>query len=206
MSDGSSSLRDRKGALSKSMDVLFPQVTKEFASVDGTDQIVWLPDESNCRVCGEPVVDGRWNYCSERCRDIAKAVQRMFVWDEVRERVLERDDYTCQRCGLSKDRWWRAYWQAKNLAREYNPYDRTEEWEKWYQKNRALEDRFMIDSPSGGLHIDHTVRIADGGHPFDESNLQTLCKYCHHEKTAVENSSDTDDTEERPEIGLDAYL
>ncbi|MFC6765176.1 hypothetical protein [Natrinema soli] len=41
------------------MDTLFPQTGSNL-----------------CRVCAEPVVDGRWNYCSERCRNIANAVSR----------------------------------------------------------------------------------------------------------------------------------
>ena len=114
-----------------------------------------------CRVCDEPVVDGRWSYCSERCRDIAKAVQRMFTWTSVRESVLERDDYTCQSCG-------------------------------------HVERPPVTD---GVLHVDHIQRIADSGHKWDESNLQTLCHGCHEAKTAEENS-----TTERPEITLEDYL
>jgi len=39
----------RNRNLNKSMETLFPQES-----------------DSSCRECGEPVVDGRWNYCSER--------------------------------------------------------------------------------------------------------------------------------------------
>jgi 5-methylcytosine-specific restriction endonuclease McrA len=114
-----------------------------------------------CRVCGEEVVDGRWKYCSTRCRDIAKAVQRMFTWSSVRESVLERDDYTCQSCG-------------------------------------HVERPPVTD---GALHVDHIQRVADSGHKWDESNLQTLCHGCHEAKTAEENS-----TTEHPEITLEDYL
>lgn len=164
--------------LRKSMDTLFPQSKRD-----------------RCRVCDEPVVDGRWNYCSERCREIAQAVQRMFIWDEVREEVLERDDYTCQECDLSKDRWWRAYHQIYELVYDHVGRD-----------GSRLPESAMIEAPSrGGFHVDHIKPISDGGHPFDESNLQTLCKHCHHAKTAKENRSG-EDIEERPEIGLEEYL
>lgn len=167
-----------RDSLTKSMDTLFPQ-----------------PDDDRCRVCDEPVVDGRWNYCSERCREIAQAVQRMFIWDEVREEVLERDDYTCQSCGLSKDRWWRAYHEISELVYDHVGRD-----------GSPLEESALIDTPSrGGFHVDHIDRISDGGHPFDETNLQTLCKRCHHEKTAEENRTG-ENTEERPEIPLQEYL
>lgn len=35
-------------------------------------------------------------------------------------------------------------------------------------------------------HVDHIVRVADGG-SWEPGNLQTLCKTCHDEKTAYEN-------------------
>gem|GEM_PF-4715379 len=33
-------------------------------------------------------------------------------------------------------------------------------------------------------------RLEAGGDPYDLSNLQTLCRDCHHEKTARENIAD----------------
>lgn len=172
------------------MDTLFPQ-----------------SDPEKCRVCDEPVVDGRYNYCSTRCREIAEAVQRRFIWDKVREQVLKRDDYTCQKCGLSKDRWWRAYWQIRERMDERNPYDSGENWDRWNAKQEQLRDAYGVESPSdGGFHVDHIQRIADDGHPLDETNLQTLCKYCHHEKTAEENSNSAETEETRPEIPLQEYI
>lgn len=128
------------------MDVLFPQVN---------------PDE--CRVCREEVVDGRWNYCSTRCKDIARAVQKMFIWEVVREQILERDDYTCRTCGYSTE-------AEQNSERD--------------------------------LHVDHIEPLAEGGHPFDEENLQTLCEACHHQKTAEQNRT----TRESQSITLEDYF
>lgn len=158
------------------MDTLFPQSA---------------PDK--CRVCDEPVVDGRYNYCCGRCREIAEAVQRKFLWDTVREKVKERDDHTCQACGLSKDMQWRAYWQTQEMALDHVGNGGT-----------VLPEDVVVDAPSSGFfHVDHIQRIADDGHPLDESNLQTLCKHCHHEKTAEENRGET--TKTRPEIPLQEY-
>lgn len=180
--------------LAKSMDTLFPQ---QFSD--------------KCRVCVEPVVDGRWNYCSERCREIANAVQRMFVWDCVREGVLERDDYTCQQCGLSKEMAWRAYWQVHERVDELKtPLDpeksdhRGTSCDRWRRADRELHERYGVEAPTGAFHVDHITPISDGGHPFDESNLQTLCQWCHHEKTAEENS--TADEDEQPELTLEDYM
>ena len=185
--------RDRQ----KGMDTLFPKT-----------------DAHSCRVCNEYVEDGRRNYCCPRCKRIAKAVQRMFVWDCVREAVFERDDYTCQQCGLSKERWWRAYWQVqariRELAKPAHPKKSDHpaaSYDRWRRVQREFEARYGVDSPyRGGFHADHIERVADGGHPFAESNLQTLCKFCHREKTAAENRTDNPSIGDRPEVGLDAYI
>jgi len=157
----------------------------------GMDTLFPKADAHSCRVCNEYVEDGRRNYCCPRCKRIAKAVQRMFVWDCVREAVLERDDYTCQQCGLSKEQAERAYWQTHDLAKERS--DSTDEfWRRW----RAYGvTEFQI------FEVDHIERVADGGHPFEESNLQTLCEHCHRDKTAAENRTGEPSIEERPEPG-----
>lgn len=173
------------------------------------DELFPQQDNALCRVCNNPVVDGRWSYCSERCRDIANAVQRMFVWSCVREQILERDGYTCQQCGLSKERWWRAYRQVrertKELTEQLKQNRETEnDYDRWRRALRELEARYGVGAPaSGGFHVDHIDRIADGGHPFDEQNLQTLCKFCHREKTAEENASSQS---QRPDVTLSDYL
>ena len=163
--------RSRQKKLNKSMDTLFPQERPDC-----------------CRVCNEPVVDGRWNYCSTRCRKIANAVQSMFIWSTVRDQILDRDDSTCQECGLSEAMAWRAYWQSHEL------FDHLEDRDRFWE--------LVPEAPTGLLHVDHIERIADGGHPFDESNLRTLCKDCHHAKTAEENST----SESAPQITLEDYF
>ena len=37
---------------------------------------------------------------------------------------------------------------------------------------------------AGRLECDHVVPLRDGGDPWDKSNLQTLCRPCHIEKSA----------------------
>lgn len=36
------------------------------------------------------------------------------------------------------------------------------------------------------IHVDHIKPLADGGEPYDENNLQLLCRECHGKKTAKE--------------------
>jgi len=155
----------RHSRLNKSMDTLFHRES-----------------ENDCRVCKEPVVDGRWNYCSERCRRIALSVQKMFIWDVVRDKVLNRDNYACQKCGWSKP-------EHKEKLTEKQHAGNMDEHKKLMEEERNLE-------------VDHITRLADGGHPLDETNLQTLCDECHMEKTAEENKNSA----QAESISLDKYM
>ena len=64
----------------------------------------------------------------------------------------------------------------------------------------------MDSLTDGGFHADHIERVGDGGHPFAETNLQTLCEFCHREKTAAENRMGETTIEDRPKIDLDADM
>ena len=177
------------------MDTLFPQ-----------------PESGRCRVCHEPTVDGRWNYCSTRCREIATAVQRMFIWREVRDQVLDRDDRTCQSCGLSYERAKRAYWQiherVDKLSEPMHPKKSDHpaaSYDRWRRAREELFDRYgRINFTDGLFHVDHITPISEGGHKFDESNLETLCRECHHAKTAAENSERARDS--APDVTLADYM
>lgn len=175
------------------MDTLFPQERSD-----------------KCRVCNEDVVDGRWNYCSERCREIANAVQRMFIWDNVRDKILDRDDRTCQYCGLSYDMAKRAYWQiherVDELRERLHPRESDHpaaSLDRWRRAGRELTARYDPPAFTNGMfHVDHITPLDEGGHPFEETNLQTLCKHCHQEKTAEQNSQ----PEAAPDVTLDDYI
>ena len=124
-------------------------------------------------------------------------------WDLLREETLERDDYTCQRCGLSEEMAQRAMWQIRERIDEQNPHDVQDDYEKHRERELELRKKYNLPAWEVGMfHVDHIKPVSAGGHPFDESNLQTLCRRCHEEKTAKENSR----SGKRPEIGLDAYL
>lgn len=179
--------------LYKKMDTLLPQLARTMIeTAEGRQKMVYVTDDTVCRVCAEEVVDARWSYCSERCREIAQAVQRMFSWEAVREQVLERDEYTCQECGLSREMQYRAYWQVREIVDEKTKSNT--EWLQLWERYGDLNMRVM--------EVDHIKRVADGGHEFDESNLRTLCKHCHQEKTAEENRN----PEPAPDITLEDYM
>ena len=56
------------------------------------------PDGKHCIICGSKLQKGRRKYCSEKCSNwwIEFGV---LDWKVIREKVLKRDNYTCQDCG-----------------------------------------------------------------------------------------------------------
>lgn len=103
--------------------------------------------------------------------------------------------------------WWRAYHQVQEIIddRTEHPSGGTEaEYDAWRSKRRKLWARYDVDSPVGAFHVDHITPISEGGHPFDETNLQTLCEECHEAKTAEENR--TEEPEPAPDVTLADYL
>jgi 5-methylcytosine-specific restriction endonuclease McrA len=182
---------------------------------------------TECRVCGRPVDDGRAKFCSDYCRDICRAVMNLLNWSSVRRRVIERDDETCQRCGLDYALVRRARDHIRERIETRVP-DRVDgpsmlalgegdvevDWDDIYEWNeRRREYREVLKDRYGDpyeceidLEVDHITRVADGGHPFDPANLQTLCSRCHQAKTSVENSTAEPDEATRPETPLTEFL
>ena len=65
-----------------------------------------MKEERLCKVCNKPFVTGRsfQAYCSLECRRKARLITKglnktEFEWANLREFILERDNYTCQKCG-----------------------------------------------------------------------------------------------------------
>jgi 5-methylcytosine-specific restriction endonuclease McrA len=164
---------------------------------------------TECRICGRPVDDGRAKTCSEYCDNIQTAVMGMLNWSSIRRRVIERDNETCQRCGYdqSKRRRARNHISARidklagdrpdsppltdrDALDDFDWNAHHERMEEWRDRRDELKERYGDPMEQGrALEVDHIMPIADGGHPFDPGNLQTLCEKCHKAKTADENSS-----------------
>jgi len=163
---------------------------------------------TECRICGRNVEDGRAKTCSDYCANLLSAVMGMLNWSSVRRRIIERDDETCQECGLDYTLIRRARDHIRDRIETRVP-DRLEnprlgdpdavdeyDWEAHREWNKKLREyREVLKERYGDPHdhdikleVDHITRVADGGHPFDPANLQTLCSQCHEEKTASENS------------------
>ena len=54
--------------------------------------------------------------------------------------------------------------------------------------------------------MDHITRLADGGHPTDPANLQTLCRVCHIAKTRAENGPPQTDATDAWRQLVESYL
>ena len=63
------------------------------------------------------------------------------------------------------------------------PYDDP----RWRQIRRDMLNRHWQCARCGeisSLEVDHIVPTSKGGEPFDESNLQVLCRHCNRQESA----------------------
>lgn len=75
---------------------------------------------------------------------------------------------------------------VKNVNHRHNERTKND----FYQSNawKSVRNSFMKQHPkcvkcgAPSQVCDHKVRIADGGHPTDPSNLQAMCHPCHNKK------------------------
>ena len=62
---------------------------------------------------------------------------------------------------------------------------------RWHRVRRVVLDRdswrCVQCGRAGMLQVDHVKPLSQGGEPWDEKNLQSLCKKCHWTKTGLEN-------------------
>ena len=68
----------------------------------------------------------------------------------------------------------------------------TKDRRRWNRLRRRMFDevgwRCRECGKAGRLELDHIKPVHQGGSWWDEGNLQVLCRGCHFEKTAAENS------------------
>jgi 5-methylcytosine-specific restriction enzyme A len=57
---------------------------------------------------------------------------------------------------------------------------------------KCLEKDVYTDATGRRGVVDHKIRLEDGGKPFDDRNLQTLCNVCHNRKSGKEAHSNND--------------
>jgi 5-methylcytosine-specific restriction endonuclease McrA len=168
-----------------------------------------------CPVCAKTKdqwAKGARIFCGKKCRD--DYASKYCYWSDVRQKILERDRNICQKCGNSGEKH-RVLcdkikseklkeWAEKNqdiiktrrdemmvrLDRRFqNEYNEIMDdiWIAgntltWEEKNALLDG--VPQEPN--MEVDHIVPIHWGGEMWHESNMQTLCKICHKQKTKEE--------------------
>ena len=66
-------------------------------------------------------------------------------------------------------------------------------WRDQVRPNKLLRDPLCEvclekDKFTEAVEVDHIIPLEQGGAPFDDDNLQSICKRCHGAKTGKENS------------------
>ena len=82
---------------------------------------------------------------------------------------------------------WRAEPDERDLSRHHTHQDAR----RWAAVRRAVFERdgwrCVECGRAGRLECDHATPLDRGGDPWDQANLQTLCRACHITKTREEN-------------------
>ncbi|MCU4753449.1 HNH endonuclease [Halobacteria archaeon AArc-curdl1] len=119
-------------------------------------------ESGHCSVCKQEITAPRKRrYCSDHCRQVAYATQKFFLWQKVRQQILERDNWTCQACGVSK----------QDLINEHR------------EKHPDKVEAFGVPDFDSKFHVDHIKPVSKGGQMFDFENLEVKCQDCNLEKS-----------------------
>jgi len=147
------------------------RIHPEAGRVDPTDLPRGPQGRCLCRHCGEEVPKRRRTFCSELC------VERWRIKTDpsfLRSLVWKRDRGLCARCGLKcRDLEKSLKLLRQVLVRLGHP--------KAYGNLRSL---MKIQSRHTFWDADHIRAVAEGGGECGLENMQTLCLWCHRDKTA----------------------
>lgn len=165
-----------------------------------------------CPVCAKTPNEwekGQRVFCSKTCREAYS--DKYAWWSEVRNKILERDNYICQKCKSSRDKHTEMCnakkkevileW-AKNHPDEMQTFrdeqlvrldrrfkiDYDEIMDNYWLAERQLSwdavNKMLKGIPrEPNMEVDHKVAVALGGDMWDEDNMQTMCNKCHKVKT-----------------------
>jgi len=121
-------------------------------------------------------------------------MKREYIPQQTRQKVLERDEYTCNKCDFHK------IFTIKDVPKHYKT-----DWHiflifkslvvnsveckvlEFKDNGGRIEDIVFNWLSPAGLEIDHIIPVCLGG-TNDENNLQTLCRECHIEKSYHDGS------------------
>ena len=125
-----------------------------------------------CRHCSQEVPPRRRTFCGDVCVE-----QWRLKTDPsyVRSRVAKRDKGRCAVCGL------KCRELAKSLDVLRQLLSRLGQSKTYGQLRKSLK----IESRHSFWDADHIRAVAEGGGECGLDNMQTLCLWCHREKTAA---------------------
>lgn len=114
-----------------------------------------------CRYCDKEITaPRRKSFCGNDCVH-EFLLRRDFTY--LRRVVFERDKGVCATCGLDTVKWWREQ-RRTDLTKAAGLHGRMSAWD-----------------------ADHIKPVVEGGGACGLDNIQTLCVWCHRQKTAAAN-------------------
>lgn len=120
----------------------------------------WIK-EGKCGGCGKSKIEWKrttaWRNCSTECTLKFNTYFLYLGWNDVRQKILERDNYTCKKCGYTSPEEDVVIADGKEHKFKHN-------------KNADFD-------------ADHIIPVSLSGEEWNFDNIQTLCKQCHKEKT-----------------------
>ncbi|HZE97265.1 MAG TPA: HNH endonuclease [Planctomycetota bacterium] len=124
-----------------------------------------------CRHCGREVPRGRRTFCGDVCVETWRLRSDPTY---VRSRVWKRDKGRCAQCGL------RCREVEKSLALLRQVLSRLGQSKAYGALRKALK----VTSRHSLWDADHIRAVVEGGGECGLDNMQTLCLWCHKDKTA----------------------
>ena len=144
---------------------------------------LWTP--GTCTWCARPIDPGsrRTKWCSQRCVDAYALTQP----DGQIAALEKRDHGVCEACGLDTERLQAACRRLLWIYRSKRVHGQPRILEALAARGLPTSERalaHLVGTRRRWWDGDHTVPIADGGHPCDPENLRTLCYWCHQRETS----------------------
>lgn len=119
-----------------------------------------------CRFCRGQVPAGRLTFCSELC---VKNYRAYRSGGGLRAALFERDNGVCKTCGLDCTAVW----------------DELRRWKSSFPviAERILRELRINERTKTLWDADHIVPVSEGGGACGLSNIATLCRWCHKNKS-----------------------
>jgi len=137
-----------------------------------------------CRFCSSVIPKRRRSYCSNTCEhELRIRVDSTYI----RHLLKARDNEVCSKCGLDTNKLRRILRHAdlSYFKDGYGCYSVLLKHMSEHPKLKAWLKKFNF-STSLFVHLweaDHITAVADGGGHLGIENFQTLCLWCHKQKT-----------------------